>query len=254
MRVLGTPTTKTLPDPVTGTETTAAVALLVMDDETDALRGTGYYWARTNDAAPADAETTWRGAMLEGRGPLRSVELAFSAAEAGRMDAFDAGMRLTAAAEMVRSGNIDPDLEAITEYMRIALEIDEKKRVESGDPSRTANGLFVEENMAAAAEHAAKHPAARTPQELAATYVSDLREALAENPNPGTWEPTPEDEDDDESFESDMDEIAAEADPDEVAMLKRLKADAEAEESAAGAENQNGGTGPENTDGTKPTS
>ena len=224
-----------------------------MDDETDALRGTGYYWARTTDAAPADAEATWRAAMLEGQGPLRSTELAFNAAAAGRMDAFDAGMRLNAAAEMVRSGNIDPDLQAITEYMRISLEIDAKKRAESGDPSRTANGLFVEENMAAAAEHAAKHPAARTPEELAANYVNDVREALAENPAPGTWEPTPESEDDDEAFENEMNEIAADADPEEVEMLKRLKADMDAEENAA-AENQNGDTAPESADGTKPSS
>ena len=144
MKVSGKPVNTMIPDPQVGDETKAAAALVLMDEENDVQRGTGFYWTRTGTGADAKDPETWRTAVLEGRGPLRSAELAFQAAQTG-IEAVDVASRLEECAEVVRAGEIDPTLESVVTYMRTAMEIDRVTREASPDPMRSAKGIHGEE-------------------------------------------------------------------------------------------------------------
>ena len=145
MRVHGRPIQAALPDPSVGDETMAAAGLLVMDDENDVQLTTGWYWARTGPHAPADDVETWKTAILEGRGPLRSADQALQAAETATIEAFDVASRAAELAEVVRAGEIEPTLEAATEFMTAALRMDRETREAAADPTRSAKGLQAKE-------------------------------------------------------------------------------------------------------------
>ena len=153
MKVSGKPVNTMIPDPQVGDETKAAAALVLMDEESDVQRGTGWYWTRTGPGADAKDPETWRTAVLEGRGPLRSAELAFQAAQTG-IEAVDVASRLEECAEVVRAGEIDPTLESVVTYMRTAMETDRVTREASTDPMRSAKGIHTEEARQAVEEMA----------------------------------------------------------------------------------------------------
>ena len=117
MRLEGTPIEAMLPDPIIGDDTMVAAALILMDKPQDIMWTSGYYWTRTGADAPADALDTWEHAVIESRGPFRSVDLAFQGAETACVEGLGAAMLLDAAAENVRSGDLEPDLNTIVEYI-----------------------------------------------------------------------------------------------------------------------------------------
>ena len=154
MKVSGKPVSVMIPDPQVGDETKAAAALILMDEETDVLRGTGWYWTRTGPAANPEDPRTWRTAVIEGRGPLRSAELALQAAETASVESFDAASRLDECAEVVRAGEIDPTIESVVTYMRSGMETDRVTREAASDSMRSARGIHAEEGRQALDEMA----------------------------------------------------------------------------------------------------
>ena len=152
MKVSGKPVSAMIPDPQVGDETKAAAALILMDEETDVLRGTGWYWTRTGPTADPKDPGTWKTAVIEGRGPLRSAELALQAAETASVESFDAASRLDECAEVVRAGEIDPTLESVVTYMRSGMETDRVTREAATDSMRSARGIHAEEGRQALEE------------------------------------------------------------------------------------------------------
>ena len=117
MRLEGTPISAMLPDPRVGDDTMVAAALILMDQPQEIMWSSGYYWTRTGADAPVDSMETWENAVVESRGPFRSVDLAFQGAETACVEGLGTAMLLDAAAENVRSGELEPNVDAIAEYM-----------------------------------------------------------------------------------------------------------------------------------------
>ena len=166
MKVSGKPVLTMLPDPQVGDETKVGAALVLMDDENDVLRASGWYWARTGPDVDPHDHGTWRTAVIEGRGPLRSAELALQAAQTACIETFDAASRLDECAEAVRAGEIDPTIESVVTYMQTGMETDRITREASADAMRTARGIHAEEGRQALA---ATDNEGGTPEELRIT-------------------------------------------------------------------------------------
>ncbi|MCY4505545.1 MAG: hypothetical protein OXG35_01085 [Acidobacteria bacterium] len=219
-----------IPDPATGDESMAAVALLIMDDTLDLMKTTGWYWCRVDVHGPPKDHQTWVQAVREARGPVRSPDLAFQAAQGANIPAMDAAIRLSDAAEAVRTGLIAPDLESITMYVSTSLEQDQSRRDESGDPNRTAVGLHIEDNLRAAEAQRQEIEASgvdpyRDPAEEA---LEAMRESLADNPGAGQADELI----DDETADREIREALEHADPEHKQMLEQLEREALAEEAA----------------------
>ena len=178
MKVSGKPVVTMIPDPQAGDETKAATALVLMNDETDVMRATGWYWSRVGPATDPKSQETWRTAVIEGRGPLRSAELALQAAQTATIEAFDAGSRLEECAEVVRAGEIDPTLDSVVTYMRTGMETDRVTREASTDAMRSAKGIHSEEARQALDEMATDG------DELDPTAITELDFATGENQDP----------------------------------------------------------------------
>lgn len=145
MRLNGDPSTR---DEARG----IAVGLVIMDEETDPGRATGYYWWRTTGETETEGGDGWRRGVHDGRGPHASAEAAFRAASRNDAAEMELAWRLDEAASLVRAGHIDPTRESLAAFLEKALEINAERRAADPGTERTARGLFIEDGLRATRE------------------------------------------------------------------------------------------------------
>ena len=133
MRLNGDPSTR---DEARG----IAVGLVIMDEETDPGRATGYYWWRTTGETESEGGDGWRRGVHDGRGPHASAEAAFRAASRNDAAEMELAWRLDEAASLVRAGHIDPTRESLAAFLEKALEINAERRAADPGTERTALG------------------------------------------------------------------------------------------------------------------
>ena len=109
-----------VPDPASGEEREVAAALLLMNEAADDGRTTGWYWAvvpRNPEPEDMKSRRRWTEAVTNHQGPFRDANTAIAAAENHTPQTTALATRLGQAAELLRAGEIDTTVEAISEWL-----------------------------------------------------------------------------------------------------------------------------------------